>query len=175
MRRLEIVLGALAGATSLSVAAASPEGPALGVPATPEQVASWDVSIGPDGARLPPGAGTPRAGAAIFAEKCSACHGEDGQGNLGPRLVGGHGTIATAEPVRTVGSYWPYATTIFDFVRRAMPLIEPRSLTDEEVYALTAHLLRMNGIVDENFVAEAGSLPKVQMPNGNGFVSAYPK
>jgi S-disulfanyl-L-cysteine oxidoreductase SoxD len=144
--------------------------PNLGVAATPEQIAGWDISIPPDGAGLPPGAGTAAQGAPIYATKCIACHGEGGQGSLNDRLVGGQGSLATATAVKTVGSFWPYATTVFDFIRRAMPYQQPHSLTDDEAYALTAYLLFLNGIIGENDVMNAESLPRVRMPNRDGFV-----
>ena len=147
--------------------------PNLGVPATAEQIAGWDLSIGPDGENLPPGSGTAARGAEIFAAKCAACHGADGTGGPNDALAGGHGTLASAEPVRTIGSYWPYATTIFDYVRRAMPYTAPQSLTNDEVYALTAHLLHLNGIIDEDLVVDAAALPAIEMPNAGGFRSAY--
>src|ERR1700758_5387218 len=122
--------------------AALAEGPDLGRPATPEEIAVWDISIGPDGAGLPPGSGTPLQGEAVYAAKCLACHGEKGSGKPNDQLVGGLGTLPGDQPaVKTVGSYWPYATTLFDYVRRAMPLNAPRSLTDDEVYAVSAYIL----------------------------------
>lgn len=153
--------------------AAAQEGPNLGVVATREQIAGWDVSIPPSGEGLPPGSGTASAGAAIFAVKCAACHGPQGEGLLNDRLVGGRGSLDTAKAVKTVGSYWPYATTIFDYVRRAMPYLQPHSLTADETYALTAHLLYLNGIIDADDVIDAETLPAVQMPNHDNFVSAY--
>lgn len=165
---------ALTALTALFCAgpAGAQEGPALGVLATQEQVAGWDVSIAPDGGGLPEGSGTPAQGAEIFAVKCAACHGPQGEGLLNDRLVGGTGSIATGQAVKTVGSYWPYATTIFDYVRRAMPYLEPHTLTDDEVYALTAHLLHLNGIIAPDAVMDAQSLPAVQMPNRDNFVRA---
>jgi len=155
--------------------AAAQEGPGLGVPASPAQVAGWDISIGPDGAGLPPGSGTSAQGEAIYAVKCVACHGERGQGALNDVLAGGQGTLRDAEPNRTIGSYWPYATTVFDYVRRAMPYNEPMSLSNDDVYALTAYLLRINGIIDDKEVMNAQSLPRVEMPNAGNFVFAYPE
>lgn len=146
------------------------QGPELGIAATPEQVAGWDISIAPDGAGLPPGSGTPARGAEIFAVKCAACHGPQGEGLLNDRLVGGQGSIASDQAVKTVGSFWPYATTIFDYVRRAMPYLQPHSLTDDETYALTAHLLHMNGIIGPDTLIDARTLPAVQMPNRDNFV-----
>jgi mono/diheme cytochrome c family protein len=150
------------------------QGPQLGVPATEAQVAGWDVSIPPDGAGLPPGSGTPAQGAAIYAVKCIGCHGVEGAGKPNDQLVGGQDTLASAAPVRTIGSYWPYATTLFDYVRRAMPYPTPHSLTADETYALTAYLLKLNGIVGDDAVMDAKSLPRVQMPNRGNFEPAYP-
>jgi len=155
-------------------AARAQESPGLGVTATPEQVAGWDISIGPDGEGLPAGGGTAREGAEIYTQKCLACHGEDGEGQLNDRLAGGHGTLSDTMPVKTIGSYWPYATTLFDYIRRAMPFTAPMSLSDDEVYALTAYLLRINGIIDDRDVMNADSLPRVAMPNRDNFVWAYP-
>jgi S-disulfanyl-L-cysteine oxidoreductase SoxD len=151
------------------------EGPHLGVPVTQEEIAAWDISVGPDGAGLPPGSGTASAGAAIYAVKCLACHGEKGAGRPNDQLVGGQGTIDTPAAVRTVGSYWPYATTLFDYIRRAMPVLQPQSLTSDEVYALTAYLLALNGVIEEDAVMNAQTLPAVAMPNRGNFVVAFPK
>ena len=149
------------------------EGPGLGVPATPAQVAGWDVSIGPDGAGLPPGSGTAAAGKTVYDAKCAACHGVDGAGRPNDQLVGGQGTIAGTAPIRTIGSYWPYATTVFDYVRRAMPYVTPHSLTADETYALTAYLLAQNGVIGQGDVMNAQTLPKVVMPNRDNFDPAY--
>jgi len=158
----------------LAGAASAAESPNLGRPATAEEIAAWDLSIGPDGAGLPPGSGTPRQGEAVFAAKCAACHGENGAGKPNDRLVGGQGTIAADSPVKTVGSYWPYATTIFDYVRRAMPLPQSKSLSNDEVYSVVAYLLRLNGIIAEDDVMNARTLPQVRMPNRDGFVPFRP-
>jgi cytochrome c len=152
--------------------AGAQEGPRLGVVATPEQIEGWALTILPDGTGLPPGSGTARVGAELYAVKCLACHGAEGTGGVNDQLAGGHGTIATAAPVRTIGSYWPYATTVFDYVRRAMPLLQPQSLTNDETYALTAYLLHINGIIAEDDVIDARSLPRVEMPNRANFVPA---
>jgi S-disulfanyl-L-cysteine oxidoreductase SoxD len=145
--------------------------PHFGKPVTAADIAAWDISIGPDGAGLPPGKGTVQQGETVYAAKCQACHGEKGAGNPNDRLVGGAGTIAPDKaPVKTVGSYWPYATTLFDYVRRAMPWDRPKSLTDEEVYAVAAYVLYLNGVIKQDEVLDAQSLPKVKMPNREGFV-----
>ena len=162
------------GAAMLAIIcdAASAESPNLGRVATPEELAAWDISIGPDGAGLPPGSGTPRQGEAVFVAKCVACHGEKGAGKPNDQLVGGRETLTGDQaPVKTVGSFWPYATTLFDYVRRAMPLNESKSLSNDEVYAVVAYLLQLNGIIDENATVDARTLPKVRMPNADGFVT----
>ena len=150
------------------------EGPKLGVPVTEADAASWNISVGPDGAGLPPGKGTAATGAGLYQAKCLACHGEKGAGKPSDQLVGGQGTLRDANAVRTVGSYWPYATTLFDYVRRAMPLNAPLSLSDDEVYAVSAYLLFLNGIVGEDVAMNAQTLPQVKMPNRDGFISDWP-
>jgi mono/diheme cytochrome c family protein len=156
-------------------AASAQQGPGLGEPITAEDAKPWDLSIQPDGTGLPAGSGTAAQGAEIYAAKCIACHGEGGAGTPNDRLVGGQGTLTDLVQVRTVGSYWPYATTIFDYVRRAMPFLTPESLTDNEVYALTAYLLAENGIIGARETMNARTLPRVRMPNRDGFILAYPK
>jgi cytochrome c len=174
MSTRDATIGALlAAAAALAFGSAAQEGPRLGVPARPEQVAGWDVSIGPDGAGLPPGSGTASAGAVVYEAKCLACHGKAGEGRPNDQLVGGQGTLKDAAPVRTIGSYWPYATTVFDYVRRAMPYVSPHTLTDDEAYALTAYLLAQNGVIGPNDVMNATTLPKIEMPNRDGFDNAY--
>ena len=177
LRALLLVLVAGGCAASGSAPSMSPgarEVPALGQPVTAAQIAGWDISIPPDGTGLPPGRGTPAQGAPVYEQKCQACHGTRGAGQPNDRLVGGQGTLASATPVRTIGSYWPYSTTVFDYVRRAMPYIQPQSLTNEEVYALTAYLLHLNGIIGENDEMNAQTLPKVRMPNRDSFILMYP-
>ena len=106
--------------------------------------------------------------------KCLACHGEQGQGQINDRLAGGHGTLGGPAPIKTVGSYWPYATTVFDYIRRSMPYLQPQSLTNDEVYAVTAYILFLNGIVNEDQTMDSQTLPGIQMPNREGFRLAYP-
>ena len=163
---------ALASVAALASAAAlAADSPNLGRPATADEVAAWDISIGPDGGGLPAGSGTAKQGEAVYAAKCVACHGEKGAGKPNDQLVGGQGTIAGDKPaVKTVGSYWPYATTVFDYVRRAMPYSESKSLTNDEVYAVSAYILNLNGIIAEGDTIDAQTLPKVKMPNREGFV-----
>jgi S-disulfanyl-L-cysteine oxidoreductase SoxD len=151
--------------------AAWAESPNLGKLASPGEIASWDVSISPDGAGLPPGSGTPRQGEQVFLSKCVGCHGEKGAGKPNDQLVGGKGSLGAGQtPVKTIGSFWPYATTVFDYVRRAMPLNDPKSLRDDEVYAVVAYLLSLNGVIGENDTMDATTLPAVRMPNRDGFV-----
>ena len=154
-------------------ASGAPEGPNLGRPASAEEIAGWDISIPPDGTGLPPGSGTPKAGAAVFASKCVACHGEKGQGLSAEELVGGIGTLASDNPTLTVGSYWPYAATLFDYVRRAMPPEAPLSLSADEVYSVSAYILYLNGIIKADDVLDAKSLPRIKMPNRDGFIQIY--
>jgi cytochrome c len=146
------------------------KGPGLGQPATAAEIALVDISIPPSGAGLPPGSGDARAGAKVYAAKCQACHGAKGGGKPADPLVGGAGTLSSASPVRTVGSYWPHATTLFDYTRRAMPTTAPQSLTNDEVYAVTAYILHLNGIIAETHTLNAQTLPAVRMPNREGFV-----
>ncbi len=161
-------------AALVASSASAAEGPALGVAVTAEELAAWNISIQPDGEGLPPGSGNAVAGKQIYLEKCAACHNQDGAGQPFDRLAGGQGTLATSAPVKTVGSFWPYATTVFDYIRRAMPFQAPQSLTNDETYALTAYLLSINGIIRESEVLNAKSLPRVRMPNRDGFVLMYP-
>lgn len=142
----------------------------IGTPLTDSQLAAWNIDVAPDGRGLPAGSGDVATGARVFAAQCAACHGARGEGGLGDPLVGGHGTLASAKPKRTVGSYWPYATTLFDYIRRAMPYNAPESLSADEVYAVSAFLLNQNGIVPANTRLDAASLPRVVMPNRDGFV-----
>jgi len=154
--------------------AALAQAPQLGQPIAPADIAAWDISISPDGMGLPPGRGTAIEGEAIYVAKCQACHGEKGTkpgDALAGALVGGMGTLAPDKtPIKTVGSFWPYATTLFDYVRRAMPFQESKSLTADELYAVSAYILNLNGIIGPNDVKDAHSLPKVRMPNRDGFI-----
>jgi mono/diheme cytochrome c family protein len=163
------VLGAACAMTE-NVSPVSTTGPNLGRVATTQEVAAWDISIPPDGAGLPAGSGTAKQGEAVYVAQCLACHGPKGVGKPADRLVGGVGSLATEKPVRTIGSYWPYATTLFDYTRRSMPATRPLSLSNEEVYAVTAYLLYLNGIIGENAQMNAQTLPQVKMPNRDGFV-----
>lgn len=142
----------------------------IGTPASPAQVAAWNIDVAPDGKNLPAGHGSVSQGHEIYDAKCSACHGLHGEGGVGDRLSGGQGTLASATPVRTVGSYWPYATTLFDYIRRAMPLNAPQSLSNEEVYAVSGYVLFLNGLVTDDAVIDAKTLTALKMPNRDGFI-----
>lgn len=134
-------------------------------------VAPWNIDVSADGAGLPPGHGSVADGKKLYDSQCAACHGAKGEGGIADKLVGGIGSLKADKPVKTIGSFWPYATTLYDFIGRAMPYTAPKSLKPEEVYAVTAYLLNLNGIVPADAVLDAHSLPRVAMPNRNGFVA----
>ena len=169
MWKLSVMM--LAGAALLDVGRLAAQSPKYGVgrPATLDQIRDLGTAIAPDGSGLPEGSGTVAAGREIFIARCSKCHGEKAEGAVGPTLVGGQGTLATAKPLKTVGSYWPYATTVWDYVNRAMPFDQPGLLKPAEVYAVVAYILNLNGIIGNDQVMDAKSLPKVKMPNRDGF------
>ena len=144
--------------------------PALGAPVSAEEITRWDISIPPNGEGLPAGSGTAKQGEAVYVAQCQACHGPKGVGKPADPLAGGIGSLATGKPMRTVGSYWPYATTLFDYTRRAMPITKPLTLTNDEVYAVTAYVLYLNGIISESAEMNARTLPQVKMPNRDGFI-----
>ena len=145
--------------------------PHFGVTPSADELATHDNLIFPSGQGLPQGMGTVSAGRALFAAKCASCHGADGRGGSGGELAGAERPLTDPQPDKTIGSYWPFATTLFDFIRRAMPLNAPWSLSNTEVYALVAYLLHINHVVPAEFVASALSVPQVEMPNRHGFVS----
>ena len=160
-------------ATGLGTAANDPNGQdGPGRRASATETEATDITVFPDGSGLPHGRATAREGRPIYAQRCAACHGDKGQGNNDfPALAGGVGSLRSGTPLLSVGSYWPYATTLWDYTRRAMPYPQPGSLTTQEVYAVTAYVLYLNGIVAEDSVLDQGTLPKVRMPNRDGFVS----
>lgn len=148
----------------------------FGEPATEQQIAGWDIDILPDGTGLPVGSATVQQGKELFAKLGAPFHGANGEGtDAAPRLVGGIGSLGGDDPVKTVGSYWPYATTVFDYIWRAMPVSAPQSLTPDECYALTAWVLWANGIIPEDAVIDQDTLPQVVMPNREGFTSPDPR
>ncbi len=143
----------------------------IGHPATPLEVQRWNIDINPGGEGLPKGQGTAQLGARVYAKHCAGCHGPTGLEGPKPSLVGGQGTLGTPHPAKTVGSYWPYATTLYDYIYRAMPPTAPQSLSPDQVYALVAWILFRNGIIKETDVLTAQTLPTIPMPNHEGFVS----
>jgi len=179
MSTLRIATAAISLALGLSAGVFAAESqntlrPNLGQPITPGDLAPWDISVMPDGTGLPPGSGTAVQGAPIFAQKCAACHGENGKGGEAAMVTAGP-PRATLDGGKTIANFWPYATTIFDFVRRAMPANAPKSLTDQEVYALTAYLLSLNKLIGETDTIDAKTLPAVKMPNVNNFIIRFPE
>jgi cytochrome c len=142
----------------------------LGMVPTQQQIAGWNIDASrPDGSGLPPGSGSVSQGKQVYDQTCVACHGADGTGPM-DRLVGGKGTLDSNKPVRTVGSYWPYATTLWDYIHRAMPFNSPQSLSPDQVYAVTAYVLYLNHIVPQDATMSRDTLPKVKMPNQGDFI-----
>jgi hypothetical protein len=172
-RRFSFLFPALA--LFLVPAVGGAQSPNLGRPLTPEEIRKIDITVVPDGRGLPPGSGSVSSGAAVYGKSCQSCHGAQGAGKPQDQLTGGLGSLASAKPVKTPASYWPVATTLFDYIRRAMPITSPQSLTNDEVYAVTAYILSIDGIVPADAVLDAKSLPRVKMPNRDGFVSWWPK
>ena len=156
----------------LLAACTAPPPPAarIGHAVSEQQIAAWNIDVSPGNGGLPPGHGTVAQGREIYADTCAGCHGEKGDDGAAPKLRGGRGSLASAKPLTTVGSYWPYAETLFDYVRRAMPFDRPGSLSDDQVYAVTAYLLRINDILAEDAELDATRLPRIRMPNRDGFV-----
>ena len=155
---------------------ALPEAPSqsygIGRPAAEEEIRAWNISIPPDGSGLPSGKGAAAEGKEVYKLRCAECHGENGEGGDAAAVAGGRGTLRSPKPLKTVGSYWPYATTIWDYINRSMPFDRPGMLTNDQVYAVTAYLLFLNNIIDGDEEMNAKSLPKVEMPNRKAFVPA---
>ena len=171
------VIAAAGLVLAFGAGAALAQSPGLGKPLTEADIKQWDIAVLPDGSNLPPGSGTPAKGAKIFAEKCSACHGDAGKGGVAPyypALVGGQPLTNGIDTVKTIANYYAYPTTIFDYTRRGMPYNMPRSLTDDEVYSLTAYILALNNFIGQDDVMDANTLPKVKMPNRDNFIMPYP-
>lgn len=160
---------------AVATSARAADTPNLGRVATPEEIASYDIDASPDGQGLPPGSGTAKQGGSVYAEKCQGCHGPKGQNGPVMQLVGGEGTIGVERrPLKTVGSFWPYATSVFAYTRRSMPFYNSKSLSNDELYAVTAYILYLNGIIGEDETMNAETLPKVRMPNRAGFFPFKP-
>src|ERR1051326_7879542 len=160
-------------AVALTSNAVRAQAPKLGKPISEADVSGWDINVLPEGTGLPPGSGTPADGARIYSAKCAMCHGENGKGGVNARLVGGE-PVKDMESEKTIANFWPFATTLFDYIRRAMPWRQPRSLTNNEVYALTAYILSLNKLIGENDTMNPQTLPKVRMPNRDGFIIRFP-
>lgn len=161
-------------ALSCCSAGASAEGAGLGTPVSERDAAAVDFVVMPDGRGLPEGSGGARQGLVVYQRECRICHGDGGQGGPNDRLTGGLGSLTSGQPVKTIGSYWPYATTVFDYIRKAMPYQQPGSLSADEIYAVTAYLLAENAVIEPDRVLDAQTLPTVQMPNRQGFRWAWP-
>ena len=189
-RNLWVALIAIAVSMTCVSALAQTSTHNLGRTPSEEEIRAWDISVGPEGKELPSGKGTAKEGAILYAQKCAVCHGSNGgnsppgAANLWPYpafigkrpvrpLVGGKGTLASPSPLRTIGSFWPVATPLWDYINRAMPPKGEGTFSPDEVYAMTAYLLYLNGIVKEDDVIDDKNLPKVQMPNRNGFVPPH--
>lgn len=171
--RLALAAGMLLALSAPALAQAKKDAPrnyGVGHAATPEQIAGWDIDVRPDGQGAPPGRGSVKDGEKIYMEKCAACHGEFGESaGRWPQLAQGKGTLASHDPVKTVGSYFAYMSSVFDYVRRAMPFGDSQSLTNDELYAVVAYVLNLNDIVDDKFVLSKETWGQVKMPNQGGF------
>jgi cytochrome c len=163
---LALALGARAGEPPQ----AATKAPRLGRPLGEAEAARRDLDVFPDGRGLPPGRGDAAAGRALYAARCAGCHGKDGRGGTAEELAGAEEPLTARTPDKTIGSYWPYATTVFDFLRRAKPMESPGAFSADELYALTAYLLFLNGLVGEHDAIDATHLPRIRMPNRDGFV-----
>src|SRR5499427_10180725 len=166
----------IAVALALASGAARADAPGLGAKISEADIAPWDISILPDGTGLPAGSGTAAQGAPIFAAKCAMCHGEGGKGTpAAGALVGGAPLTSGIETAKTIANFWGYSTTAFDFIRRAMPFQAPRSLTNDEVYAIVAYIFALNKLIPEDQAMNAKTLPQVKMPNRDGFIIRFPE
>ncbi len=157
----------------LSFTSPAEELPGLGEAVSIEELGAVDYAILPNGDGLPAGKGTAAEGAVVYQQQCLACHGQNGTGGANDTLAGGHGSLNSDRPQKTIGSFWPYATTVFDYVRRAMPLQSPGILSSDELYAVTAYLLYINDIIGQNDEMNAITLPAIKMPNRDNFVWDY--
>src|SRR5437879_3251630 len=171
MPTLKLCIAAFAAAVLAYATCAQAQTPyGIGRSATPAEIAGWNIDIDREGHNLPPGSGSVSYGHEVFDQQCASCHGAKGEGGVGDRLVGGQGTLATPKPVKTVGSYWPYAPTLFDYIRRAMPQNAPQSLSNDDVYAVSAYILNLNGLLPADATLDAKTLGAIKMPNRSMFV-----
>lgn len=170
MAALKTVIASIGSLTLVGSALAYEQGHfSLGTPATDAEIAGWYIDVAPDGKNLPAGRATVAEGEQLYTTACAVCHGAKLEGGMGPALVGGEGSLKTQKPLKTVGSYWPYATTLFDYIRRAMPFQQPQSLSNEQVYAVTGYILHMNGLLGPDAKVDAATIKAVKMPNRDGF------
>src|SRR4030081_2574070 len=170
MRTRELSIAAFAVLMLVGTTRAQAQGAyGIGRVATPAEIAGWNIDIDRDGNNPPPGSGSVRHGHEVFDQQCASCHGAKGEGGIGDQLVGGQGTLATPKPVRTVGSYWPYAPPLFDYIRRAMPQNAPQSLSNDDVYAVSAYILNLNGLLPADATLDATTLSAIKMPNRSAF------
>jgi S-disulfanyl-L-cysteine oxidoreductase SoxD len=184
MRMRNALLLAAVPAFAIGLGSAHAEGPNLGKPISPADIAAWEIDVEPSGAGLPPGSGTAAQGAKIFADNCALCHGDGGRGGVAmgnsgapaaPAVVDDQKIAGIDERTTTIANYWPYAPPLFDYIRRAMPWTSPRSLSDNDAYALTAFILAENKLIDPALTIDAQTLPKVPMPNRDGFIPKFPE
>ena len=168
--KLALSLALLLALAAPALAQSKPRNYGIGHAATPEQIAGWDIDVRPDSQGAPPGHGSVKEGEKVYLDKCAACHGEFGESaGRWPQLAQGKGTLASSDPVKTVGSYFPYLSSVFDYIRRAMPFGAAQSLSNDELYAVTAYVLNLNDIVDDKFVLSKQTWGQVKMPNQDGF------
>ncbi|NIN35188.1 MAG: cytochrome c [Gammaproteobacteria bacterium] len=172
-KALILLILMLAGTSLRSYCETLLNGPMLGEPASSEEIAAWDISVMPGGDGLPGGKGSVAQGRRIYEKQCISCHGPRGQGGNADQLAGAGMGLTSEYPEKTIGSYWPYATTLFDMIRRSMPMTAPGTLSDDEVYAVTAYLLYLNGIIEEDTLLDAEVLSAIKMPNRDGFINVY--
>ncbi|HEY5703221.1 MAG TPA: cytochrome c [Gammaproteobacteria bacterium] len=174
-KALVLLILMLAGTSPRSYSETLLNGPMLGEPASGEEITAWDISVMPAGDGLPGGKGSVAQGRRIYEKQCISCHGPGGQGGNADQLAGASMGLTSEYPEKTIGNYWPYATTLFDMIRRSMPMTAPGTLSDDEVYAVTAYLLYLNGIIEEDTSLDAEILSAIKMPNQDGFINVYEK
>lgn len=174
MKRLKIILISVLIAAGINPLNAEQQGPELGQAVSAEEIAKWDISVFPDGEGLPKGEGNVEQGKKVYQQQCISCHGQNGLGTAaGDQLAGAQMSLTSEYPEQTIGTYWPYATSLFDLIRRSMPMTAPGSLSNEQTYAVTAYLLYLNNIITKDEVMNSKTLAKVKMPNEEGFVNVY--
>lgn len=174
MKRLKIILTLVLIAVGINPLYAEQQSPKLGQAVSPEEIAKWDISVFPDGEGLPKGEGSVAQGEKVYQQQCMSCHGQNGLGTVaGDQLAGAQMSLTSEYPEQTIGTYWPYATTLFDVIRRSMPMTAPGSLSNEQTYAVTAYLLYLNNLIAKDDVMNSKTLAKVKMPNEKGFVNVY--